>query len=166
MESLIALVKHNGPCDNISAPSGTLDHRQKETTMPVTVILELTLTPESVPAARDVMRRALQDTRAFDGNLDTDRGLPQLSGRRRSANRAAFAARRAPRQNEVQHYRRLIASVIPRGRDEFQTRASRRRRVAPIKYQKGGRAKGAAAEIDAGLALNARLASRYVSIGP
>jgi hypothetical protein len=40
MESLIAPVKHNGPCDNISAPSGTLDHRQKETTMPVTVILE------------------------------------------------------------------------------------------------------------------------------
>jgi quinol monooxygenase YgiN len=72
MESLIAPVKHNGPCDNISAPSGTLDHRQKETTMPVTVILELTLKPESVPAARDVMRRALQDTRAFDGNLGTD----------------------------------------------------------------------------------------------
>jgi len=43
MESLIAPVKHNGPCDNISAPSGTLDHRQKETTMPVTVVLELTL---------------------------------------------------------------------------------------------------------------------------
>jgi len=40
--------------------------------MPVTVILELTLKPESVPAARDVMRRALQDTRAFDGNLGTD----------------------------------------------------------------------------------------------
>jgi quinol monooxygenase YgiN len=72
MESLVAPVKHNGPCDNISAPSGTLDHRQKETTMPVTVILELTLKPESVPAARDVMRRALQDTRAFDGNLGTD----------------------------------------------------------------------------------------------
>jgi hypothetical protein len=40
--------------------------------MPVTVILELTLKPESVPAARDVMHRALQDTRAFDGNLGTD----------------------------------------------------------------------------------------------
>jgi len=40
--------------------------------MPVTVILELRLKPESVPAARDVMRRALQDTRAFDGNLGTD----------------------------------------------------------------------------------------------
>ena len=50
MESLIAPVKH----------------------MPVTVIRELTLKPESVPAARDVMRRALQDTRAFDGNLGTD----------------------------------------------------------------------------------------------
>src|SRR5262245_16682271 len=41
-------------------------------TMAVTVILELKFKPESVPAARDVMRRALQDTRAFDGNLRTD----------------------------------------------------------------------------------------------
>jgi quinol monooxygenase YgiN len=57
---------------SISAPSGTLHHRQKETTMPITVILELRLKPESVPAARDVMRRALQDTRAFDGNLGAD----------------------------------------------------------------------------------------------
>ena len=40
--------------------------------MPVTVILELRLKPESVPAARDVMGRALQDTRAFEGNLGTD----------------------------------------------------------------------------------------------
>lgn len=40
--------------------------------MPVTVILELRLKPEAVPAARDVMGRALQDTRAFDGNLGTD----------------------------------------------------------------------------------------------
>ena len=40
--------------------------------MPITVILELRLKPESVRAARDVMRRALQDTRAFDGNLGTD----------------------------------------------------------------------------------------------
>ena len=40
--------------------------------MPISVILELKLKPESVPAARDVMRRALQDTRAFDGNLGTD----------------------------------------------------------------------------------------------
>jgi quinol monooxygenase YgiN len=40
--------------------------------MPITVILELRLKPESVPVARDVMRRALQDTRAFDGNLGTD----------------------------------------------------------------------------------------------
>ena len=40
--------------------------------MPITVILELRLKPESVPAARDLMRRALQDTRAFDGNLGTD----------------------------------------------------------------------------------------------
>jgi quinol monooxygenase YgiN len=40
--------------------------------MAVTVILELKFKPESVPAARDVMRRALQDTRAFDGNLRTN----------------------------------------------------------------------------------------------
>ncbi|WP_421846105.1 putative quinol monooxygenase [Mycobacterium sp.] len=40
--------------------------------MPVTVILELTFKPESVAAARDVMGRALRDTRAFDGNLDTE----------------------------------------------------------------------------------------------
>ncbi len=40
--------------------------------MPVTVLLELRLKPEAVPAARDVMRRALQDTRAFAGNLRTD----------------------------------------------------------------------------------------------
>jgi quinol monooxygenase YgiN len=40
--------------------------------MPVTVILELRLKPESVPAARDLMRRTLQVTRAFEGNLGTD----------------------------------------------------------------------------------------------
>jgi quinol monooxygenase YgiN len=57
---------------NITTHDGTLDHRYKETTMPITVILELRLKPESVRAARDVMRRALQDTRAFDGNLGTD----------------------------------------------------------------------------------------------
>jgi quinol monooxygenase YgiN len=46
--------------------------RHEETMMPVTVILELRLKPESVTAARDAMRRALQDTRAFEGNLGTD----------------------------------------------------------------------------------------------
>ena len=40
--------------------------------MPITVILELRLKPDAVPAARDVMRRALKDTRAFDGNLGTE----------------------------------------------------------------------------------------------
>jgi len=40
--------------------------------MPVTVMLELRLKPDAVPTARDVMGRALQDTRAFDGNLRTD----------------------------------------------------------------------------------------------
>ena len=40
--------------------------------MPVTVLLELRVKPEAVAAAREVMGRALQDTRAFDGNLRTD----------------------------------------------------------------------------------------------
>jgi len=40
--------------------------------MPVTVILELKFRPDAVGAARDVMGRALQDTRAFAGNLGTD----------------------------------------------------------------------------------------------
>jgi len=40
--------------------------------MPITVILELRLKPESVSAARDVMRQALQDTWAFDGNLGAE----------------------------------------------------------------------------------------------
>jgi quinol monooxygenase YgiN len=40
--------------------------------MPVTVLLELRLRPEAVAAAREVMGRALQDTRAFDGNLAID----------------------------------------------------------------------------------------------
>jgi quinol monooxygenase YgiN len=44
----------------------------EETTMPVTVLLELRLKPEAVPAAREVMGRALRETRAFDGNLRTD----------------------------------------------------------------------------------------------
>ena len=40
--------------------------------MSVTVILELRFKPESVQDGREVMGRALQDTRAFDGNLRTD----------------------------------------------------------------------------------------------
>jgi quinol monooxygenase YgiN len=40
--------------------------------MPVTVTLELRLKPDAVAAARDVMGRALVDTRAFAGNLGTD----------------------------------------------------------------------------------------------
>jgi quinol monooxygenase YgiN len=40
--------------------------------MPVTVLLELRVKPEAVAAARDVMGRALRDTRAFAGNLRTD----------------------------------------------------------------------------------------------
>jgi quinol monooxygenase YgiN len=41
-------------------------------TMPITVILELRLKPDAVAKARDVMGRALQVTRAFDGNLGTE----------------------------------------------------------------------------------------------
>jgi quinol monooxygenase YgiN len=40
--------------------------------MPITVLLELRFKPEAVPAARDLMHRTLQVTRAFDGNLRTD----------------------------------------------------------------------------------------------
>jgi quinol monooxygenase YgiN len=40
--------------------------------MSVTVILELRFKPEQVAAGRELMGRALQDTRAFDGNLGTD----------------------------------------------------------------------------------------------
>lgn len=40
--------------------------------MPVTVLLELRVKSEAVAAARDVMGRALRDTRAFEGNLRTD----------------------------------------------------------------------------------------------
>jgi quinol monooxygenase YgiN len=40
--------------------------------MPITVILELKIKPDALAKARDVMGRALQDTRAFDGNIRTD----------------------------------------------------------------------------------------------
>lgn len=40
--------------------------------MAVTVMLELKFKPDAVAAARDVMGRALRDTRAFAGNLRTD----------------------------------------------------------------------------------------------
>ena len=40
--------------------------------MTVTVILELRFKPGEVAAGRELMGRALQDTRAFDGNLRTD----------------------------------------------------------------------------------------------
>ena len=40
--------------------------------MPITVILELRLKPEAVSEARDVMRQALKDTRAFDGDRDPE----------------------------------------------------------------------------------------------
>jgi quinol monooxygenase YgiN len=40
--------------------------------MAVTVLLELKFKPDAVPAARDLMRRTLETTRGFDGNLRTD----------------------------------------------------------------------------------------------
>jgi quinol monooxygenase YgiN len=40
--------------------------------MAVTVILELKVKPDAVGEARAVLGRALQDTRAFDGNIRTD----------------------------------------------------------------------------------------------
>jgi quinol monooxygenase YgiN len=40
--------------------------------VPITVILELRFKPESVAAGRELMGRALQDTRAFNGNIRTD----------------------------------------------------------------------------------------------
>ncbi|QUR68870.1 putative quinol monooxygenase [Mycobacterium spongiae] len=40
--------------------------------MPVTVTLELRIKPDEVSAAREVLGRALVDTRAFAGNLKTD----------------------------------------------------------------------------------------------
>ncbi|WP_301148561.1 putative quinol monooxygenase [Mycobacterium simiae] len=40
--------------------------------MTVTVILELNFKPDEVAAGRELMGRALQDTRAFNGNVRTD----------------------------------------------------------------------------------------------
>ncbi|MGB6515409.1 MAG: antibiotic biosynthesis monooxygenase [Mycobacterium sp.] len=40
--------------------------------MTVTVILELRFSPDAAAAGRELMGRALQDTRAFDGNVRTD----------------------------------------------------------------------------------------------
>src|ERR1700729_2991869 len=41
-------------------------------TMAVTVLLELRFKPDEVAAGRELMGRTLQDTRAFDGNLQTE----------------------------------------------------------------------------------------------
>jgi quinol monooxygenase YgiN len=40
--------------------------------MAVTVLLELKFKPEAVSQGRDLMRRTLETTRAFEGNLRTD----------------------------------------------------------------------------------------------
>ena len=63
-----------------SAPGRTVNHPQQEATKPITATLELKHKPESVPAARHVMRRALHDTRAFDANLGTDVLVDQDDG--------------------------------------------------------------------------------------
>jgi quinol monooxygenase YgiN len=41
-------------------------------TMTVTVLLELRFKPDEVAAGRELMGRTLQDTRTFEGNLQTD----------------------------------------------------------------------------------------------
>ena len=94
--------------------------------MPITVLLELRFKPEAVPAARDLMRRTLQVTRAFDGNLRTDVLTDQddethwiiyelwetvehdeayraISCRRRSGDRVAATAGSAAGQDQVRH---------------------------------------------------------------
>jgi quinol monooxygenase YgiN len=40
--------------------------------MAVTVLLELRFKPDEVGAGRELMGRALQDTRAFEGNVQTE----------------------------------------------------------------------------------------------
>ena len=40
--------------------------------MPVITLFEMFVKPESVPAAREIMGRALKETRAFDGSLGVD----------------------------------------------------------------------------------------------
>jgi quinol monooxygenase YgiN len=40
--------------------------------MAVTVLLELKFKPDAVSAARELMSRTLETTRAFEGNLQTD----------------------------------------------------------------------------------------------
>ena len=98
--------------------------------MTVTVTLELRFKPDEVAAGRELMGRALQDTRAFDGNVRTDvlvdeddeahwliyelwetvearRGLPRVSRRRRQDDAASSAAGRASGQDQVHHQRRL-----------------------------------------------------------
>ena len=98
--------------------------------MPVTVLLELKFKPDAVAAARELMRRTLQVTRAFDGNLQTDvlvdeddeahwiiyelwdtvehdeayRAFRAGEGK---SDRASSAAGCASRQDAIRHQRRL-----------------------------------------------------------
>jgi quinol monooxygenase YgiN len=46
--------------------------KHEETTMPVTVLLELKFKPDAVPAARELMARTLKVTRGFEGSLQVD----------------------------------------------------------------------------------------------
>jgi quinol monooxygenase YgiN len=63
-----SLPKSGNPILTTSAPQ----HCIRLATMAVTVTLELRFKPDEVAAGRELMGRALQDTRAFDGNLQTD----------------------------------------------------------------------------------------------
>ena len=117
--------------------------------MPITATLEPKHKPESVPAARDVMRRALHDTRAFHGNLGTDVLVDQddqthwiiyqrwetvehdeayrnSRAGESQPNRAASTARRTPGQNEVQHYRRVTPWHRRRDRSRHPANTGRR----------------------------------------
>jgi quinol monooxygenase YgiN len=55
-----------------SPPPAEVWTRREETTVPVIVTLELKFKPDAVAAARELMGRALQDTRTFEGNLGTE----------------------------------------------------------------------------------------------
>jgi quinol monooxygenase YgiN len=68
----LAVAGHDTTGSACHASAGAGTSNSEEISMAVTVILELKFKPESVAAGRDVMGRALQDTRAFDGNLRTD----------------------------------------------------------------------------------------------
>ena len=98
--------------------------------MTVTVTLELKFKPDEVAAGRELMGRVLQDTRAFDGNVQTDvlvdeddeahwliyelwetveadEAYRSVSRRRGQDHAAASAAGRTSGQDPLHHQRRL-----------------------------------------------------------